>query len=373
MPELRRSWYSQTNMPLTQLKPPTHMLREILSQPECWSECIRQLENDAILREITANVPADSEWLFIGCGTSYYLALSAAASFSAITGMPARAVPASEVLLFPDTVLPKRRPIVPVLISRSGRTTEVVKARDYLEDERGIRTIAITCAADQVLAQASCFPIILSAAEELSTVMTRSFSSMLLGLQYLAATLIGDVGVLQALKHLPKAAEPLFLETPPRLRDVVDRYDFDDYVFLGHGPFYGIACEAALKVMESSCSYAQSFHSLEFRHGPKSIVSAKTMVGFFLSDAGYAAEVDLLEEIKSLGAITFVVTPRVDSRVRARADLLVEVPMEGPECLRLAGCIPWGQLLGLYTGLKKGLNPDSPRNLSQVVILNEIP
>jgi hypothetical protein len=30
-----------------------------------------------------------------------------------------------------------------------------------------------------------------------------------------------------------------------------------------------------------------------------------------------------------------------------------------------------GQLIGLITGLKKGLDPDNPRNLSRVVILNE--
>jgi hypothetical protein len=28
-------------------------------------------------------------------------------------------------------------------------------------------------------------------------------------------------------------------------------------------------------------------------------------------------------------------------------------------------------LTGLYTGLKKGLDPDNPRNLSRVVILDE--
>jgi len=360
-------------MSLTQLELPTHMLKEILSQPKCWSECIRQLENDAIVREIVAKIPANSEWLFIGCGTSYYLALSAAASFSLIAATPARAVPASEVLLFPEIALPDRRAVVPVLISRSGRTTEVVKTRDYLERERGIRTIAITCAADQTLAQVSHFPIVLSAAEEQSTVMTRSFSSMLLGLQYLAATLTENADFKRALQDLPQRAEPLFEDTPPRLRDFVAQHDFDDYIFLGHGPFYGIACEAALKVMESSCSYAQSFHSLEFRHGPKSIVSAKTLVGFFLSDTGYTAEVDLLEEVKGLGGVTFVVTAKADVRVRAMADFLVEVPIAGPECSRLAACIPWGQLLGLYTGLKKGLNPDSPRNLSQVVILDELP
>jgi len=95
-------------------------------------------------------------------------------------------------------------------------------------------------------------------------------------------------------------------------------------------------------------------------------------VGFFISETGYSAEIDLLEEVKSLGSKTFVVSPKSETRVRAAADILIEVPSLGVECTRLAACIPWGQLLGLYTGLKKGLNPDSPRNLSQVVILNDI-
>jgi glutamine---fructose-6-phosphate transaminase (isomerizing) len=127
-----------------------------------------------------------------------------------------------------------------------------------------------------------------------------------------------------------------------------------------------------LKVMESSSSYAQSFHTLEFRHGPKSIAGPRTLVGFFVSERAYAAELDLIEEVRELGSKTFVIAPRSDARLRAAADLLAEVPISGPECLRLAACIPWGQLLGLYTGLRKGLNPDSPRNLTPVVILDEI-
>jgi hypothetical protein len=31
----------------------------------------------------------------------------------------------------------------------------------------------------------------------------------------------------------------------------------------------------------------------------------------------------------------------------------------------------WGQLYGVYYGLKKGLNPDSPKNLTRVVELEE--
>jgi glutamine---fructose-6-phosphate transaminase (isomerizing) len=351
------------------LERPTLTLNEILSQPECWSEVLNDLERDPIARKIASGWRADADWIFVGCGTSYYLALAAAASFNAITGRPARAIPASEVLLFPDAVLSDRA-VVPVLISRSGRTTEVIRAAEYLEGERNIRTLGVTCSPGQPLARLATESIVVTRADEKSTVMTRSFSAMLLVLQHVAAAIAGKPDLQRTLKRLPQAAEPLFRDIPGRLREFVASHDFEDFVFLGQGPFYGIACEATLKVTESSCSYAQNFHSLEFRHGPKSIVSERTLIGFFLSDTGFAAEVDLLEEVKSLGGTTFVVTGKSDARVRAAADFLVEVRFEGPEYARLAACIPWGQLLGLYTGLKKGLDPDSPRNLSQVVILS---
>ena len=357
-------------MAATKVETQTHMQREILSQPECWSECLVALDADPVVNEIVSGTDAAAEWLFVGCGTSYYLALSAAASFTAICGRPSRALPASEVLLFPDIV--SKRNQVAVVISRSGRTTEAVKAMEILEARNDVKAITVTCAADSAFATGGDFPIVLAPAYEQSTVMTRSFSSMLLGLQFIAGKVAKKPDISQQLGKLPQSLTPLFARVPPQVEDFVANHEFDDYVYLGQGPFYGIACEAALKVMESSCSYAQSFHSLEFRHGPKSIAGPRTLVGFFISETGYSAEVDLLEEVKALGSKTFVVAPYSDGRVRAAADLLIEVPSLGAECTRLAACIPWGQFLGLYTGLKKGLNPDSPRNLSQVVILDEI-
>jgi glucosamine--fructose-6-phosphate aminotransferase (isomerizing) len=358
-------------MPLTQLEPQTHMQREILSQPECWRECLSSLEKDPVVSGIVSGVDADAEWLFVGCGTSYYLALSAAASFSVISGRPSRALPASEVLLFPEIVTKRNK--VAVLISRSGRTTEAVRAMDLLNARGDIQTVTMTCAPESAFAKRAKYPVVLPAAYEQSTVMTRSFSSMLLALQFLAAKLAKRNDLLREFEQVPGLAEPLFEAVPYAIQEFVLTHDFDDYVYLGQGPFYGVACEAALKVMESSCSYAQSFYSLEFRHGPKSVAGPRALVGFFMSGAAYSPELDLLEEVKGLGSKTFVISPRSDARVKAAADFFIEVPPLSVDCARLAACIPWGQLLGLYTGLKKGLNPDSPRNLSQVVILDELP
>ena len=127
--------------------------------------------------------------------------------------------------------------------------------------------------------------------------------------------------------------------------------------------------KSALKMTEMSVSYGQVFHTLEFRHGPKSIVGPETLLLFLLSETSYSAECEVLEEMKQLGGTTLVVCNRAERRARASADLLIELGLDTPELGRLAPFLYGPQLMGLYTGLKKGLDPDHPRNLSRVVEL----
>lgn len=344
-------------------------MAEILSQPACWSACLAELRQTKQLEAIAQSFAGAAEWLFIGCGSSYYVALSAAAAMTTLTGLRARAVPASELLLYPNLALASTN-CVPVLISRSGQTSEVVSAADLLK-ARGIRTLAITCASGQPLQGLATETIVLSGGDENSTVMTRSFTSMLLALQLLAGVVSGDSAFADSLHAMPESANSVLHSLPETIRDFVAAHRFADYVYLGQGPFYGLACEGALKVTEMSLSYAQSFHTLEFRHGPKSIVGPETLLVFLLSESGYQAERETLEEMKSLGATTLVVANRADARARVAADLLVDLRLNSSEIARLAPSLFAGQLLGLYTGLKKGFDPDSPRNLTRVVLLNE--
>jgi glucosamine--fructose-6-phosphate aminotransferase (isomerizing) len=73
--------------------------------------------------------------------------------------------------------------------------------------------------------------------------------------------------------------------------------------------------------------------------------------------------------MKELGAVTLVIANRATTAVRKSADYLVELSLTIPEPARAAAAVIPGQLLGFYTGLRKGLDPDSPRNLSRVVML----
>jgi glutamine---fructose-6-phosphate transaminase (isomerizing) len=342
---------------------------EILSQPACWEKCLQQLGTSSVLAEIRDGFGKADEWILVGCGSSYYIGLTTAAVWSKLTGVRARAIPASEVLLFPELVFAGSENVAAIVISRSGRTSEAVRAAEFLEHERNIRTLALTCSPGQALEKVASTTVILPEANEESMVMTRSFTSMVLALQFIAASLGKHPDFLAALHQLPDAAQKALAGYHPQIQDFVSNHEFIDYAYLGQGPFYGVACESALKVTEMSVSYAQSFHTLEFRHGPKSIVSPETLIGVLLSESNFEVELEVLQEVKSLGGTTLAVTPRADSRVKEAADLVVDLDFGPPEFACLAPFVLPGQLVGLYTGLKKGFDPDNPRNLSHAVIL----
>ncbi|MGH9445063.1 MAG: SIS domain-containing protein [Terriglobia bacterium] len=343
---------------------------EIQSTPRCWKENLRALEGNGEVERVVGKFSSQRKWLFVGCGSSYYLALAAAASWTALTGLAARAIPASELLLFPNLTLNGSSAWQPVLISRSGHTSEILQAAGRFNSE-GVATIAFTCSQGQPLEDLCAATVYLPAADEQSTVMTRSFTSMLLGLQFLAAKLAGNTAFLDSLGRLSSFVQTSLNSISSRVQAFVESRDFADYVCLGQGPYYGLACEGALKVQEMSCSYSQAFHTLEFRHGPKAITGPETLIVFLLSASGLEAEREVLEEVKSLGGTTLVVANEVDERTRRNSDLLIHLDLAGDEYSRLAAYIIPGQLLGLYTGLKKGLDPDRPRHLSRAVILPE--
>ncbi len=344
-----------------------HTIAEILSEPQTWLQCLSELLDSGQLLTLKEKLTKNVEWVFVGCGSSFYLAQIAASSWSIVTGNPARAIPASEILLFPK-LFPI--PCQPVFISRSGRTSEVVEAARCAENKLGIQSLAVTCGIGTPLEEICSNVIRLSPADEKSTVMTRSFTSMLLALQALAAERADNKDFLASLHALSEQVAPRLKDIQAAVRSLVDKRTYADYVFLGQGPFFGVAQESMLKVKEMSCSYAQAFHTLEFRHGPKAIVSPETLITFFLSESGFGKEVSVLQEMKALGGTTFAISNSSNSASRGSADYSIELSLDVPEVARAAAAVIAGQLLGFYTGMRKGFNPDRPRNLSRVVMLD---
>jgi glucosamine--fructose-6-phosphate aminotransferase (isomerizing) len=349
--------------------PGQYTLSEILSQPAIWSETEKQLESSQTLEHLADTFSPRSPWLFVGCGSSYYLSRLIAALWTKQFYIPATGVPASELLFAPEETLRRIGAEQIVLMSRSGETTEVLRAAELLQRHKTVQTLGVTCNPDSPLEKLCTHTFKLSWADEKSTVMTRSFTAILLAFQRLALQFIGDSQLSTALDQLPAKGQIWLDAQAQKIRDFASKRKFADYIFLGQGAHYWLAQEAGLKITEMSASYAQVYHSLEFRHGPRSIAGPETLITIFMSDAAAEAETVLARELKELGAAICVITNRATPELKKHTDLLIELELDGPEFARYAVTAIPAHLLGTAVGLRKGLNPDAPPNLTRAVVL----
>src|SRR5512145_2663669 len=149
-----------------------HTYNEIKTQTAAWAQAL-----DVVNASNLPRADAYDQVLFTGCGSTYYLSLAAAALYQELTGRAARAVPASELLLNPQTVVRDNISHLLIAISRSGTTTETVKATEkFKEEQRG--QVVVISNYEEVLSKYADINIVISKGQEESVAQTRSFASM---------------------------------------------------------------------------------------------------------------------------------------------------------------------------------------------------
>jgi glucosamine--fructose-6-phosphate aminotransferase (isomerizing) len=344
-----------------------HTWTEIAGQPEAWRSTLGAFTADRAALEDFLSQADFAQILVVGCGSTHYLAQTVAAVLTRRTRTPAHALPSSELWLFPSTASPDRTLLLAV--SRSGTTTETLRALERFRETHGGLVLAVTCYPASSLAQQADFALVTLGGQEQSVAQTRSFTSMLLLSQALAATLGRDEGTLEHLQRLPDALEDLVARLGDLPQQLGTDQDIERIFFLGGGPLYGLANEAMLKTKEMSLSYAEAYHPLEFRHGPMSMVNEHTLVVGLLSDTGLAEELRVLEDMQGLGACTLALTEDGSVFSGWRLDHLVELRSGLDEWERGPLYLPVIQRMAYHRAMAKGLDPDRPNHLTAVVEL----
>jgi glutamine---fructose-6-phosphate transaminase (isomerizing) len=333
--------------------------QEIYSQPEAWQDALAVIEKlSNKLRSIMSDDYA--QIIFTGCGSTYYLSLSAAALFQEMTGRAARAVPAGELFLNPRVSLTNGKTLL-VAVSRSGSTTETVRAVEQFKKEKRGPVIVITNYGDQPLAPLADVPVIIEKGQEQSVAQTRSFASMYVAATAIAALAANREDLRKSMDGLPDYGDKLIARYDSLARGIGEDMNKDRFYFLGSGIRYGLACEVNLKMKEMTLTHSEPFHFLEFRHGPMSMVNKNAVVVGMMSDANRKHEAKVLSEMKPLGGTVL-------SLGEAESD--VSFNSQVPEQVRGVLYLPVLQLMAYDRSLAKGLNPDSPTNLTAVVMLD---
>jgi len=287
------------------------------------------------------------DYVVVGCGSSYNLAMSIASHCNE-RGFNAIAVPSHEWLRRPRSYEADPTGCQVIAVSRSGETSELVQAARKSRSE-GHTVIAITCDDTSSLVGTSDCVLTMRTHPEEGVVMTTSASLMLLlGLRFAGIETEDGAGPAEALlKQLDRQDWSFLAER-------------SHFVYLGGGALYGIAAEGALKLQEMSLTVTQTYHPLEYRHGPVSLVDAHSLVVMLYSPDTREEEERLAAELSAKAA--FVVG------FGGAGDL--SLPIEGAAELRGLICLPALQLLGLRLAQRRGIDATAPRHLTKVVKLD---
>jgi glucosamine--fructose-6-phosphate aminotransferase (isomerizing) len=324
-------------------------------------------DGDAAARLLAAS----GQVVVTGAGSSYYLAQAVAAAARAVVHRPFVAVPLSELLLRPAGVLvsatPGDEPVV--VISRSGSTSEAVAVLEAVR-AAGHPTIVVTCRSDSPLAARSDVTLVSPAGDEVAVVMTRSFASMLAMLLWLVARVAGDARLERDLERATERWPEVVAAA--ELGHELGGTAWSRVVILGGGARYGIAAEWGLKLLETSQVPTHAYEPLEFRHGPISVCEPGVLVVGLVGGDEAAEEARVLVESSRLGAQTWLIageTSEVGGAGDPGAGHISIVGRGIDAAARLPLLVTPGHALALSLALTRGRDPDAPRHLDQVVIL----
>ena len=333
--------------------------QEIYSQPEAWAAAFKVLDEtrrgileiDPVLRQ--------RQIIFTGCGSTYYLAMSAASLTQELTGFPCRAFPASELWLLPHSSYTDGRTLL-VAVSRSGETTETLRACEAFQIDRRGELLTLSCYGDMPLAKMGRLNIVLPSGQEQSVAQTRAFSTLYVGTLALACLWAGREDLFNSITCLPEAGTRMLKNYSAIAAELGSDTNIDRFYWLGSGPRQGLACELSLKMKEMSLSHSEPFYFMEFRHGPKSMIVPSALTIGLRSTVNGQKEAAVLEDVKALGG-----------RVLDIAEVGTEVRFESglDETVRNVLYLPIGQIIAFERSISKGLNPDHPTNLESVVKL----
>lgn len=289
--------------------------------------------------------------VLIGCGTSYYLAQSLACAFNA-QGQAATAVPGAEWARRPQSYVAEPERVLVIGLSRSGTTTETIEAISASR-ARGWDTLAISCEEGSTILKAAARGLYLPTHAAEGIVMSVSASLMLLaGLRMAGAALPATVA---------RAAEAGMERMSEGAGSVLQGRSH--FVYLGAGVNFGIASEGALKLQEMSISYSQAFHPMEYRHGPISLIDERSLAVMLYSRDTAVEEARLVADLQAKGARVIGVNGPGDLRID-----LAEGSLD--DAGAALAVLPALQMLGEMVALAKGIDSETPRHLTKVVVLN---
>jgi fructoselysine-6-P-deglycase FrlB-like protein len=278
-------------------------------------------EGDPVLEQMKG-LPA----VFLGCGSSYGVAMTAATIYEAQQGVPAQAIIASEYQPRPGWAH--------LAISRTGKTTELVEAM-HLARGTGSPVVLLVGEPESPASRPASTILSLEFAPERGVIQTRFITAAVVALRQL----FGGPADHLALSRLAETLEATLAGFDP-----APLAGFDHVVFLGREYRYGLARLGALNLQETALLAPEGHQTLDYRHGPIATAGPGSLIWSF-DPPHDTLSVAVLEDVRKTGATVH----------ETHGDPLVSLVC--------------AQLVAVRQAERRGLDPAAPRHLSRAIVL----
>ena len=352
-----------------------YMLKEIYEQPLAVRNTLEGRLNDD---RVAIDAFGDSaQQIFkdvkhvqiIACGTSYHSGMVARYWLEQFAGVSCNVEIASEFRYRQSFV---HENSLLVTISQSGETADTLAALRLAKEQGYMGSMTICNVPGSSLVRESDLAFMTKAGAEIGVASTKAFTTQLVGLLMLTASIAQEKGldqstIVNAIKLLPAKLEETLL-LADGIADLAEEFaDKHHSLFLGRGSQYPIAMEGALKLKEISYIHAEAYAAGELKHGPLALIDADMPIIVVAPNNELLEKLKSnVEEVRARGGIIYVFADK-DSHFESDDTMrVINVNHTDDIIAPIVYTLPL-QLLSYYVAVIKGTDVDQPRNLAKSV------
>jgi len=343
------------------------LLKEIEEQPQSAlmainnggriaSESCVKLGGLDITRELLLTI---NHLIILGCGTSYNAGLWSTSIFKDLDIFDT--VTIFDGAEFNENDIPRGGITGIIMVSQSGETKDLYRCFDAK-----CITIGVVNVVDSLIARETNCGVYLNAGREVAVASTKSFTSQCIALAMIAVwfsqnrnnSLEKRKQIIKDLKILPLQLQTMVTTYQTEYNDsYIDRLDTTNIFILGKGKNEAIAKEGALKLKEVAYIFAEGYSSASLKHGSFALIQPDLPIILLdIDDDTRAKTQNIYQELMARDAHVIRITDKGEG---------VKIERNRTFGGLLANCHI--QYLGYYLAIKRGINPDFPRNLAKVV------
>ncbi len=355
------------------------MIKEIYEQPKSILDSIRgRLDSNTgrfamkSIQEYEDKLRNIKRLILIGCGTSWHAGLVGEYLFEEFARIPVEVEYASEFryrnpVIYPDDLV--------IAISQSGETADTLAAIE-LAKEKGATVFGVCNVVGSSIPRMTHAGAYTHAGPEIGVASTKAFTAQVSVLTLLAlavAQIRGSISkdrlrlVMAELENIPQLVEKA-LKTNDAVLEIAKKFqNSKNFLYLGRGFNFPVALEGALKLKEISYIHAEGYPAAEMKHGPIALIDEEMPVVVIAPKRGiYEKVMSNIQEVKARKGKIIAIVTEGDTKIKAMADYVIEIPDCDEALSPLVTTIPL-QLLSYHMAVLRGCNVDQPRNLAKSV------